>query len=215
MSYEKVRSLQIDVVNKKVFITSACNNVRPLTYDKWESPSLSKILVEQGKEAVDVEILKSFEEGNFQGGTNKFTKALKVLRYVYADEYAKFNWRTNNAPYGSKEHKDHRDSRESQEFKDLLRKALDYKTPKPTYVITKNHYGELVYGKVCPTCIRWTRFTNKATKFSFYKEAENSIYTSLKDVVSVRQLDSEGNLNSVGLSFSTEKELNKHMEVIA
>ena len=56
MSYEKVRSIKIDEVAGEVFVTGASNNVRPLTYEKWECPSLSKILKEQGRKAVEVEI---------------------------------------------------------------------------------------------------------------------------------------------------------------
>ena len=36
MSYEKVKSISVKEKENKIYITSACNNVRPLTYDKWE-----------------------------------------------------------------------------------------------------------------------------------------------------------------------------------
>jgi hypothetical protein len=35
MSYEKVKKITIDKVNRQVRICSACNNLRPLTYEYW------------------------------------------------------------------------------------------------------------------------------------------------------------------------------------
>ena len=36
MSYEKVKCITRKPKEGKIFITSACNNVRPLTYHRWE-----------------------------------------------------------------------------------------------------------------------------------------------------------------------------------
>ena len=36
MSYEKVKCITRKPKENKIFITSACNNVRPLTFGKWE-----------------------------------------------------------------------------------------------------------------------------------------------------------------------------------
>ena len=101
MSYEKVRSIKI--TEDKVFVNCACNNVRPLTYSTEEYPYFSKILQEKGREAVEIALLKTYEGGSFQQGTNKFSKALKVLRYVFGEEYKKFNWRNHNAKWGTPE----------------------------------------------------------------------------------------------------------------
>lgn len=35
MSYEKVKKITIDKVNRTVKVCSACNNLRPLTYEYW------------------------------------------------------------------------------------------------------------------------------------------------------------------------------------
>lgn len=180
MSYEKVKTIKIEE-NGKVFINCASNNVRPLTYSNEEYPYFSKILREEGREAVEIALLKSYEEGNLQDGVNKFTKALKVLRYVFGEEYKKFNWRNHNSPYGSKEREEEENLRKSQEFKELLRKALNYKITKKRYVICKKNFGEVVYGKSCLSCMKWSRFKDKATKFLFKEQAENNIYNSYKN----------------------------------
>lgn len=36
MSYEKVKSISIKEKDNKVIITSACNNLRPITFERWE-----------------------------------------------------------------------------------------------------------------------------------------------------------------------------------
>ncbi|HEY0087414.1 MAG TPA: hypothetical protein VGB37_01145, partial [Candidatus Lokiarchaeia archaeon] len=151
MSYEKVKSIKIDEAQGKVFINCASNNVRPLSYSREEYPYFSKILQEQGKEAVELALLKSYEEGNLQEGNNKFTRALKVLIYVFGEEYKKFNWRNHNSKWGSEEAKKEKELRESQEFKELLLKALNYKISKEKYIIFKHYIGEKIFGKRCLT----------------------------------------------------------------
>ena len=155
MSYEKVRSIKIDEKQGKVFFNTASNNVRPLTYSIFgESKIYNDILKNQGKEAVEIEILKEYESGNLQGGSNKFTKALKVLRYVFKEEYFKFNWR--NKPWGDeKKSNEIENLRKSEEWNNLLKKALNYNFPKEKYVIFKDHFGEKIFGKSCLTCMKW------------------------------------------------------------
>ena len=160
MSYDKVKSIKIDEKQGKVFFNTASNNVRPLTYSVFsESKIYNDLLKEEGKEAVEIEILKEYESGNLQDGKNKYTKALKILRYIFQEEY-----------------------------KELLKKALNYKFPKTKFVITKS-VGEIVYGKVCPTCIKWSRLKEKATKFDFREEAEDHIYNDYKGIWKVEELE--------------------------
>jgi hypothetical protein len=170
MSYEKVKSIKIDEKNKKVFLNGASNNVRPLNYTREEYPYFSKILKEEGKGAVEIALLQGYESGNLQGGSNKYTKALKVLFYVLKNEYHKFNWRTNWDEY--------RKLRETEEgkkeFEELLKKALNYKFPKEKYIISKNYMGCPVYMKKCLTCAKWNYNKKDATKFDFKEEAEDS-----------------------------------------
>jgi len=174
MSYEKVKSIKIDEKENKVWIKSACNNVIPLNYEKWECVSLSKILKEKGKDAVEFEILKSYEGGNFQkGNKNKYTRALKVLRFAFAEEYKQFDWRQQNAKYGTEEYKKERELRESQEFKDLLLKALKTKIPKQKYAITQKYMNRDVFGKLSRNRIHWTYNLKEASLFDFEQEAKN------------------------------------------
>ena len=188
MSYEKVKSIKIDEKQNKVFITSACNNVRPITYDREEFPYFSKILQEKGREGVEIALLKSYEGGSLQEGKNKFSQALKVLRYVFKEEYKKFNWRNHNAEYGSPERDIEESLRESKEFEELLKKCLDYKFQKTKFIITKDHFGEKIYGKRCLTCMKWSRFKEKATKYDFEEEAKNNIFQTYKDVWKIEQI---------------------------
>jgi len=166
MSYEIIKSISIE--EDKVFVIGASNNVRPLYFNRWECTPLSNTLKEKGKDLVEIEILEAYESGEFQGGTNKFTKALKVLNSVLLEEYKKFDWRNHNAKYGTPEHQKERDSRKSQEFKDLLKKALDYKLPKEKYVIFKDGF----FGKITSKGVIWHSNKSKATKFEFSELAE-------------------------------------------
>jgi len=188
MSYEKVRSIKIDEKQGKVFFNTASNNVRPLTYSIWgESKIYNDLLKNQGKEAVEIEILKEYESGNLQGGSNKYTKALKVLRYVFGEEYKKFNWR--NKPWGNeKKSKEIEDSRKSKEWNNLLKKALDYKFSKEKYIIFKDHHGEKIFGKSCLSCMKWKYNKKDSTKFDFKEEAEDYIFEKYKDVWGVEVL---------------------------
>ena len=133
MSYTIVRSIKIDNKNGKVFITSASSNVSPKYYTKEVSPYLSKILQEKGREATELAIFLEYENGNLQRGTNKYTKALTVLYYIYGDEYNKFDWR--NEDYDRA-----KELRNSPEFYELLKKALKTPLPKQKYIIYKIHY---------------------------------------------------------------------------
>lgn len=173
MSYEKIRSINIDEKEGKVFITGACNNVRPLTYSKEEYPSFSRILQEDGQEAVEIALLKTYEEGSFQQGINKYTRAIKVLRYVFRDEYKKFNWRNHNSIYESEEWKKEKELRKSQDFKDLLRKALNYKLSKDKFILSKIYTGnQRVYLRKCISSAYWTWDKENAKKFNFREELE-------------------------------------------
>ena len=85
MSYVIVKSIKIK--NNKVMVNWASNNVIPRDYYERECESLTEILQKEGREALDIEILKEYDNGNFQKGSNKYTRALKVLRHF--PEYQK------------------------------------------------------------------------------------------------------------------------------
>lgn len=126
MSYHKVRLISIREDEGKVFITGCDNNVYPRTPRQWKCTSLSEILIEQGREAVDLEILKAYESGDFQGGANKYTKALEALWTL--PEYQSFNWR--GEPFD-----EIHERRKTPEYMDLLKKALTIKLPKPLRLV--------------------------------------------------------------------------------
>lgn len=160
MSYEIIKSIVI--TEDKVFITSASNNVIPRTYYRTEWPYFTKILKEKGKEETEIEILKAYEEGNFQDGKNKYTKALEVLYYVFGEEYKKYDWRLSL-----------NDGRQDEDYFKLLKKALNYKLPKNKYIIYKFVGTIRAYGKRTKYSMKWSDDIKKATKFNFKDEAEN------------------------------------------
>lgn len=193
MSYNIIRSICIDEEKQKVFITSASNNIIPHHFNRNEAPYFDKFLKEGGREAVEIEILHAYETGDFQGGSNKYIKALSVLRNVFAEEYFKFNWQSN-----WEESKKNLSTEEGKkEFKELLRKALNYKLPKEKFVISKEYSndGLLVYAKICPTCVKWIYERNKATKFDFEIQAQKFVDNfnegRFKDVWKVVELNQE------------------------
>ena len=169
MSYTIIKSIKIDNDSKKVFITGASNNVSPKCYYREESKYLSEILQEKGREEVELQIFIQYESGELQKGTNKYTKALKILYYIYGDKYNKFDWR--NEDYDRA-----KELRNSPEFYELLKKALKTPLPKQKYVISKIHYsGKKVYAKSTRGGLRWSEEKTDATKLDFEKEAENTI----------------------------------------
>jgi len=187
MSYEIVTGIKINELNKEIWIKGSSNNVFPKNFNWWKAPILSNILKEKGKQEAEIEILKAYEGGEFQAGVkNKYYKALRVLYYVYGEEYKNFNWRNNNFKYGSKEYIEFEEKRKSQEFKDLLLKALNYKISKKRYIIVKK--PDNYYGKVNSTSISWRYNKEKATKFLFKEQAEENIYDSLKGCCEVQEV---------------------------
>jgi len=131
MSYEIVKSITINEQEGKVFIKCASNNCFPHTYTKEEYPYFSKILQEKGLQETEIAILKEFESGNLQSSLNlKYTRALKVLNYLFSEEYKKFNWRVLEC-------EDRRKVEDSEEFKELLLKALNTPLPKEKFIIKK------------------------------------------------------------------------------
>jgi hypothetical protein len=128
MSYEKVKKIKIE--NDKVYVTSKCNNdTAPVK--TWHCTYLDQFFPDI--ELVEINILKAFEEGNFQctnSINNKYTKALKSLHNM--PEYTQFNWRNSdfdkNCPIQA--------ARGTAAFDKLLKLAL---TP-ANYRLTPNIY---------------------------------------------------------------------------
>ena len=164
MSYEKVRTIKIK--DNKVFIKCASNNCRPLTYDENEYPYFTKILLEKGKDAVEIALLKSYEEGNLQEGINKYSRALKVLRHF--EEYKQYDWRLDNTE----------EKRKSEEFNKLLLRALKTKLPKDKFILSKPYYNngsEKAYlRKITKLHAFWIGEKERAKTFCFKDDCERA-----------------------------------------
>jgi len=157
MSYAIIRSIKVK--DGKVFIHSTDNNVSPYHWHEWECQSLGKILREQGQDAFDLEVLKQYENGNFQRGKNKYTRALEILRH-YA-EYKNFDWRGEND-----------ENRKSPAFVELLKRALSERLPKDRFIVFKPYNGSFVYlYKRTKKFAKWTYDKTKAKIFRYEDDA--------------------------------------------
>lgn len=166
MSYEIVKSIKEK--DNKVYVKCDSNNVFPKHYAYHESSTLTKTLNEKGREAYEIEVLKAYEEGNFQAGNeNKYTRALKILRHL--PEYEKFNWRCSLE-------EDRTELRKSKEFNNLLKKALEAKLPKTKYFIIKEAMEGIAYfyqRKNAGFC-KWYYDKERAKRFDYEKDAERT-----------------------------------------
>lgn len=171
MSYEIIKRIKLE--DSKVLITSTANNVRPRHYEEWESNFLTDILQKQGKEEAELAILEAYESGNFQGGNNKYKRALFILRHY--PEFKKFSWRDNWDNY--------KENREKypEEYKALLKKTLNSKLPKTKFIITKittpltSSEQIQVFGKLTAYRIKWYREAELASVFNYKEDAEDII----------------------------------------
>ena len=171
MSYEIIKGIKIDEKKGEVWLDCACNNVYPRTFSKWLCKSLSTILKEQGREQVEFEILKDYENGNIQRGNNKFTRALKVLKHF--PEYKEFDWRIGSGvEYQIREQK-----RKGEEFKALLLRALKTQLPRDKFVIAKQYGGRVAY----------IRKITKAHAFWGYEKAKAKVFRYLDEIEQVKR----------------------------
>tara|TARA_R110001606_G_scaffold399101_1_gene580734 strand:+ start:22224 stop:22715 length:492 start_codon:yes stop_codon:yes gene_type:complete len=74
MSYDIIKS--ISIVHGEVMVTSACSNVIPKTYSPFHCKSLTNILNEKGRSELDKVVFEEFRNGNFQGMSTPYAKAL-------------------------------------------------------------------------------------------------------------------------------------------
>jgi hypothetical protein len=166
MSYDIVKSIKIK--EGQVLINAAESNVRPHYYTEESCSSLTKILAEQGKDALELEIFKQFESGTFKGQVQKYQRALQVLRNT--PEYETFNWRNGQGT----EYDEINKRRDTKAFDDLLKKALKTPLPKDKFIVTKLVYdGNVFLLKVTRRYAKWTREQAEAKVFRFKQEAEN------------------------------------------
>ena len=121
MSHEKVKSISIK--NNEVWINSKSNNdTEP--FRTWHCKPLTSLLINEGKDALDIAILKDYEEGMFQSTrsvVNKYTNALITLEEM--EEYNNYNWRLSNYT----DDDPIRINRRGPGYVELLKKALQIK----------------------------------------------------------------------------------------
>ncbi len=171
MSYEIVKKIEIDETNKKVYITGSSNNVWPRTPHRWECSYYQGQTFKDAKnwkEAIELDILGAYDSGNFQGTTNKYTKALNIL--LRMPEYKKFSWRDDWENYRLNKDTLH------DEYISLLKKAFATKQPKTKFIITKtNDSGQTLYGnhRKKSRYMNWSADQQSATKFTYEDEAVN------------------------------------------
>ena len=161
MSYHIVKAISIKEEEGKVYITGSDNNISPRTPYRHEYPTLSAMLVREGREAVEMQIFRDYENGNLQGGKNKWTRALAILRHL--PEYKNFDWREDAS----------QERRNTAEFETLLKKALSLKLPAEQYIITTIDYAGAIYLKKLNTkSSSWTREKREAKIFFWADNAE-------------------------------------------
>lgn len=156
-----------------MIIGSASNNVTPRYYTTEEAPYFSRLWAEKGREAVEIELVKAFESGNFQGGSSKWKLAADRLRRM--KEYHAFNWRRGGLDDEYTKVSEHR--REAvAEFDALVLKSLQVKEPKEQFVITKKAGGDQIvyfYHRANAGFCRWFTNVTKAKVFKYREDAEN------------------------------------------
>ena len=92
MSYERVRS--ITVREGRVYWRAFSNNCFPKDYSARECVGLTHVLRNEGKAGLDLAILKHYENGTFQGGRNRWSRAIERLKE--SPEYAQYDWRRSS-----------------------------------------------------------------------------------------------------------------------
>ena len=117
-----------------------------------------ELLKKDGREAVDIAIMKDYESGDFQSSSGKYARALQVLRHM--PEYAAFDWRGD-----WEESKKARGEERKAEFEGLLIRALHTKLPATKYAITKEYGNQKVFMKYRKNAGRcqWAYYPTKAT----------------------------------------------------
>ncbi len=166
MSYDIIKSIKIR--DNKVFINHAANNVCPHYYAEHEADTLTEILQKQGRDALELEIFKAYESGCFQRGSNKYVRALAVLRHMI--EYRNFDWRLNGAEYEAAQ----TNRKDEVAFDALLRKALKTRLPKDRYIISKGYNGSTVYlRRITTRCAKFCQERIGAKIFRYEIDARN------------------------------------------
>jgi hypothetical protein len=82
MSTDTIKSIKIDIKNKKVFITSSSNNVYPRYYSCQHHPYYDQFFDKEGGiDEIKKDILFSFFSREFQGLSTNYGKAVASFKY--------------------------------------------------------------------------------------------------------------------------------------
>lgn len=159
MSHAIIRTISISP-DGVVTIKSTDNNVWPRDVHTWTMTYRHEHNPFTGKQAAEVEVMAGYEQGNFQGGSNKFVRQLEVLRHM--PEYARYDWRRNWPA----------DERTADYYR-LLAKALATPAPRPRYVIRRpGMWPTYIKQRKGAGFARWVDHPLHATAFRYADDAE-------------------------------------------
>ena len=177
MSYEIIKNCRIECDKETgkyyAVIKSACNNVYPHYYEEWTLGKDSKYNFT--KEELEKELLLQFFHGNFQKGSSRFRKAVKLIRcndkhlldryYRLDDLYFKVS---------SRMWKHYNDGPQYERYSKLaakIREARDSEAKEVLYKYMKGKTKELGNTKVEPFVIiekSTGYYVSKVTKTKYY-----------------------------------------------
>lgn len=168
MSHEIIKKIRIE--NNQVLITSESNNVFPKYYKERLSTYCTDILINEGMEALNLNLLEAYEQGVFQNGIeNKWSRAIDRIRHT--EEYKLYDWRLSNY---SDDNCPIKANRATKEFKVFLLSSLNIKPSKERYILKKNVCGSEYYVlRVTTRHIKVTADKLKAKVFKIKQDADN------------------------------------------
>ena len=173
MEYLIIKKIKYDKKKKKFITTWADSNVfcpsgkNCLIENDDSDEYLNTLAREKGIEEAEMQILLYYLDGAYQGGNNKYTRALKILQHTpKAQQCLTFEQRG----------KGKEDQRlQDPEARHWLKWALHAELPKPRFVIAKPYIESTVYGKFTGKTMYWKPNIEDATKFRWREDAEKVI----------------------------------------
>ena len=175
MSYDLIRGIKVK--EDGVYLLAAANNLYPRRFNWWMCEGFTKILNTKGQKALDIEMLKQYDNGNFQPGTpNKYSRAVKRLHLM--PEYKDFDWRYSD----NEQYEKNNANRETPAFDELLYRAFTDKGDRRKWIIVKKHWGSNYYvRRLGSRHIFYTNDVNKAKRFDLQGEAQGIIERAIND----------------------------------
>lgn len=171
MSYHIVQKIEINKIEKRVYVTGSDNNVYPRTPRRWHCSYYDESAQAENWKSIELDILEAYISGNFQAGRqNKYTRALEILRKN--PNFKKFYWREDwdNHEKNKVEKKE--------EYLALLENAFKTRLPKDKFAIVKEVVRDgiktLVYFKKRKNAsfCHWYYEPKMATIFRYKEDAE-------------------------------------------